>query len=354
MSGSDSPRPLRALIVGLGSIGQRHARNLRIILGDDVELLAFRTRGHTRVIGEGSVTNEHETVASRLGVRELFDLDDAIAQRPDVAFVCNPTKLHVPVAQRLANAGCHLFIEKPVADSLDGVAALAQAVHENRVVAVVGCQLRFHPLLRRLHAIVQAEALGRITSVRAAVGEYLPGWHPYEDYRTSYAARRDLGGGVVLTLIHELDYVYWLFGAPRLLFAVGGRLGELELDVEDTASILMDCGTVDRPLPVHVQMDFLQRPPARSCEVVGSRGRVVVDLVAATLVRHDAEGAIAERLDSPSFERNTLFLEEMTHFLACVRGDERPLVPLDDGIATLRMALAARECMETGRLASLV
>jgi predicted dehydrogenase len=155
------------LIVGLGSIGQRHARNLRIILGDEVELLAFRARGLTHVIGEGGVTTEHETVASRLGVREHFDLDDAITQHPDVAFVCNPTKLHVPVAQRLANAGCHLFIEKPVADSLEGVETLAQTVGEKRVVAVVGCQLRFHPLLRRVHALVQAGALGRVTAVRA-------------------------------------------------------------------------------------------------------------------------------------------------------------------------------------------
>ena len=158
---------------------------------------------------------------------------------------------------------------------------------------------------------------------------------------------------MVLTLIHELDYAFWLFGPARALFAVGGRLGELELDVEDTASILMDCGNAERSLPVHVQVDFLQRPPARTCEIVGSRGRLAVDLVAATLVRYDEAGEVAERIDCASFERNTLFIDEMTHFLACVRGDQQPLVPLDDGIATLRLALAARECMETGRPVSI-
>lgn len=353
MNDSVGRRPLRALIVGLGSIGQRHARNLRTILGDDVQLLALRARGLTRVIGEGGVATDKESVASRLDVREYFDLDEAIAQRPDVAFVCNPTRLHVPVAERLARAGCHLFMEKPVSDSLDGLDALARTVREQRLVAVVGCQLRFHPLLRRVQALLEDGTLGRVTSVRVAVGEFLPGWHPYEDYRTSYAARRDLGGGVVLTLIHELDYAYWLFGPARALFAVGGQLSDLELDVEDTASILMDCGTVERPVPVHVQMDFVQRPPNRSCEVVGSRGRLAVDLIASTLVRYDVEGAVAERLENANFERNTLFLQEITHFLACVRSGERPLVPLDDGIATLRIALAARACMDTGRLASL-
>jgi predicted dehydrogenase len=344
---------LRALIVGLGSIGQRHARNLRTLLGDDVELLAYRARGLSHVIAEGGVASDRETVADRLGIREFTDLNEALAQRPDIAFVCNPTRLHLPVAQRLAEAGCHLFIEKPVSDTSDGVEELERTVRERGVVAVVGCQLRFHPLLRRVHALLGENAIGRVVAARIAVGEYLPGWHPYEDYRTSYAARRDLGGGVILTLIHELDYAFWLFGAPRRLFAVGGHLSDLELDVEDTASILMDCGSDHRALPVHVQMDFLQRPPTRTCEVTGSAGRLSLDLVAATLRRYDADGKLAEECAATDHERNRLFLDELTHFLACVRGAEQPLVPLADGITTLRTALAARHAIDTGRLATL-
>jgi predicted dehydrogenase len=123
-----------------------------------------------------------------------------------------------------------------VSDTLDGVDALVDTVERRGLVAAVGCQLRFHPCLLRLRALLAGGAVGRIVAVRVAVGEYLPGWHPYEDYRGGYAARRDLGGGVVLTLVHELDYVYWLFGLPRRLWAVGGHLSRLELDVEDTAS----------------------------------------------------------------------------------------------------------------------
>jgi predicted dehydrogenase len=344
--------PLRALLVGLGSIGQRHARNLRTLLGADVELLAYRARGLSHVIADGGVADQQGTVADRLGIGEFTDLDEAIARRPDVAFICNPTRLHLPVAQRLAEAGCHLFIEKPVSDTLDGVEELARTVRDRDLVAVVGCQLRFHPLLRRVHAILREHAIGPVVAARLAVGEFLPGWHPYEDYRTSYAARRDLGGGVILTLIHELDYAFWLFGAPRKLFAVGGHLSDLELDVEDTASILMDCGTDARALPVHVQMDFLQRPPMRSCEIVGSAGKLTLDLIGATLRRYDAAGVLVEELTTSDFERNRLFLDELTHFLACMRHREQPLVPLADGIATLRIALAALDAIKTGRLAT--
>ena len=317
-----------------------------------MELLALRTRGLTRVIGEQGVVAEEDTIARRLDIRELTSLDEALAQGPEIAFICNPTRLHLPIAQQLADAGCHLFIEKPIADTLDGVHDLARTVQTRGLVAVVGCQLRFHPLLRRVHALLHADAIGQPTSARIAVGEYLPGWHPYEDYRTSYAARRDLGGGVILTLIHELDYAYWLFGAPRTLFAVGGTLSGLELDVEDTASILMDCGTPDRALPVHVQMDFVQRPPSRGCEIVGTSGRIVVDLVRGSLDWRGAAGELVEQIEVPDFERNTLFTDEMRHFLACVRGDEVPIVPLSDGIATLRIALAARASIESGALAT--
>ena len=343
---------MRALVVGLGSIGQRHARNLRTLLGGEVELLALRTRGRTEVIGERAVIDATTSIRDELGVRELTSIDDALAAKPDVAFICNPTRLHVPVAQRLADAGCHLFIEKPVGDSMDGVDELMATVARRGTVAAIGCQLRFHPCLRRLHALLAAGAVGTVTSVRIAKGEYLPGWHPYEDYRESYAARRALGGGVVLTLIHEIDYAYWLFGMPDRLFAVGGHLSDLEIDVEDTASILLQCRTGTRPLPVHVQVDFLQRPDARSCEVVGDRGKIRVDLVLNTVCAYDAEGVMRDEL-RVDVERNQLFLDELTHFLACVRGDERPLVPLADGIATLRIALAARTSMDTGTLVEL-
>lgn len=215
MSSSGRAAPLRALIVGLGSIGQRHARNLRALLGADVELLAYRARGLSHVIADGGATNPHESVSERLAITEYATLDEALARRPDIAFVCNPTRLHLAAAQRIAEADCHLFLEKPISDTLDGVDELARTVRDRGLITVVGCQLRFHPLLRRVHAVLREGALGGVTAARIACGEYLPGWHPYEDYRTTYAARRDLGGGVILTLIHELDYAYWLFGAPR-------------------------------------------------------------------------------------------------------------------------------------------
>ena len=140
-------------------------------------------------------------------------------------------------------------------------AELVRMAAEQERIAMVGYQLRFHPCLRKLAEIVQSGILGNLLAVRATIGEYLPNWHLYEDYRKMYAARADLGGGVVLSQIHEFDYLYSLFGLPRRIFAVGGHWSELEIDVEDTASILMECSVNGRTLPIHLHQDYLQSPP---------------------------------------------------------------------------------------------
>ena len=257
---------MKALIIGLGGIGQRHARNLRTILGDRLELIAWRQRRLTHVVTQTLQADHQKDVEQELGIRAFSDLNAALAEKPAAAFVCNPSNMHLRVAKSCAEAGCDLFLEKPLSDSLDGIDELSDAVEKNGRIAMVGYQLRFHPAIQKLASVLESGQLGRILAVRASVGEYLPNWHPYEDYRQTYAARAELGGGVVLTLIHEFDYLYSLFGMPTRLFAAGGHLSHLEINVEDTASILMECSREGRTLPVHLHQDYLQIRPAGSAK----------------------------------------------------------------------------------------
>lgn len=344
---------MRALVVGMGGIGQRHVRNLRALLGPDVQIDAYRVRKQSPVLTERFELVPGADLESTYGLRSFDNLEKALAQRPSMVFVCNPSSLHLEVATAAAQVGCHLFIEKPLAASWAGVDALADLVEQRRLVALVGYQMRFHPCLRQLRTLLQQQRVGSVLAVSAGVGEYLPGWHPYEDYRAMYASKRALGGGVVLSQIHEFDYLYWLFGLPRRVFALGGHLSSLEIDVEDVASILMECVVDGRPVPVHLHQDYLQRPSARTCKVVGDRGTLVADFTALTVEVLDGAKAPAEAYSFEGFERNQMFLDEMRHFLACVRGEQQPLVPVRDGAQSLRMALAARESMETGRTVQL-
>jgi predicted dehydrogenase len=354
---------MKVLVAGLGGIGQRHVRNLRAIMGAGVEILGCDPRRDIPVLTDRLEVEPGASIEAKHGVRVVPDVESALAAEPDAVFVCTPTSLHMAIAMQAARTGCALFIEKPLSHSFEQVDQLIGLVEERGLRAVVGYQLRLHPCLQKLHALVQGRAVGRILSVRAEVGEYLPGWHTYEDYRQSYAAREELGGGVILTQIHELDYLYWLFGMPARVFAVGGRLSGLEVDVEDTAEILMHCTIDGRPVPVSVHQDYLQRPAKRTCEVVGDAGRVVASLTESRVVVFDGNGRAIEASSFPEFQRNQMFLDELSLFLSGLpgatagsrRAEEPPpglpaLVGVREAAGSLQIALAARASLATGRV----
>jgi len=321
-------------VIGLGSIGQRHVRNLHA-LSPDTHVRAYRTRRHPLPESlRGKWLTEHES------------LDEVLAARPQAALICNPTSLHLPLALAAARAGCHLLLEKPVSHSLEGLDELSQVVRQQRLTVLVGFQFRFHPGLQRVKQLLEEGAIGAVVHAHAHWGEYLPAWHPWEDYRQGYSARADLGGGVILTLCHPLDYLRWLIGEVHTVSAVAGQRSGLDLDVEDTADITMQFanGAV-----ATVHLDYVQRPPAHHLEIVGQEGTIRWDNAGGTVHCFRAAKGDWETTSVPEgFERNTMFLDEMRHFLACVAGEEEPIVTLADGIRTLEVALAAKQSAAEG------
>jgi predicted dehydrogenase len=340
---------LKCLFVGLGGIGQRHLRNLRTLLGRDAEVLAYRVRGEKHALDDKLTIEPGADVADKYGVRVFTDLDEALAERPNVVFVTNPTSLHLDVAFRAARAGCHLFLEKPLSHSLEGVAALARVIDEKKLVCFVGYQLRRHPGYLQLRNLLSQNVIGNVLTVSAEVGEYLPAFHPYEDYRRMYASRRDLGGGVTLTQIHELDYLYGLFGMPERVFSIGGHLSKLEIDVEDVASSLLEYRRPDGAmLPVRLHQDYVARPAKRQCTVVGDGGKLEWSLTDGTLTWYGPAGTVTETRSYGDVPRNQLFLSELHHFLEAVEKRSPPDVSVRDGAASLSVALALVESQRTG------
>ena len=330
------PSPARGLagpvlIVGLGSIGRRHLANLREL---GAEVVLHRTglgRREARVPGVALETQ----------------LEAALDHRPAAAVICNPTALHLPAALAAARAGCALFIEKPISHSREGVAELEGEIERRGLVAAVGFQFRFHPTLRKVREWIALGEIGELISVRAHWGEYLPDWHPYEDYRRSYSARRDLGGGVILTLCHPFDYVRWLAGDVVQVSAFAARRCGLELEVEDVAQIALRfrsgaLGTLS--------LDYAERPPSHELRVVGTRGSIRWSGVdgCAWLRVGEAGREIAVR-PPREFTRNTMFVDEMRQFLSCLGGGAEPACTFADGVAALRLALAAKQSAECGR-----
>jgi predicted dehydrogenase len=341
---------VKVLFTGLGSIGQRHLRNLIGLLDSSVEILAYRVLREVPMLNDQLQVVEAGSIQDQYDVLEFDDLDKALAKKPDIVFITNPASLHVEIAMKAAEAGCHLFIEKPLGAGEEGVDELIELVERKRLVALVAYQLRFHPGLQQVATWLKKKRIGQLISANLILGEYLPGFHPYEDYRLGCSAVKDLGGGVILSQIHEFDYALWLFGKPRRIFALGGKLSYLEIDSEDTASVLMECQCNGKILPVSLTLDYLRSPPHRTCSIVGDQGNIVWDYHGKSAVLQSRITGKTETLDFENLERNQLFLDELKHFLAAVNGEVSPVVNLRSGYESLQMALAARTSIETGEV----
>ena len=340
---------MKVLMIGLGSIGQRHLRNLRRLPGgESLDIAAYRVRGLSRTFSDDMRVREGVELEREFGLSVFHDLDEALAWGPDVAFVTNVTSAHVEVATRCAQAGCDLLVEKPLSDSMEGVDELLRIVRSLGLVVAMGFQNRLHPAARELRALLAAGALGDVMHAEAEYGERLSTMHSYEDYRDTYMARADLGGGAVMNLlVHDLDLLQWLLGRPTSVAALAGGASGMEVDVEDCASALISlAGASGRAVSAYAHVDFAQYPPTHRLKVLGTRGRVELDFIANTL--RVCEGDEERVREWPGFERNDMFVEELEDFLDCVRERRQPEASLEQGVVSLAMALGIRESMQTG------
>ncbi|MCB0964210.1 MAG: Gfo/Idh/MocA family oxidoreductase [Acidimicrobiales bacterium] len=270
-----SPTGPRVLVVGAGSIGARHVRNL-VAAGASVvvaDLDAARARSVADDAGAEAATVEQACA------------DGSV----DGAVLATPTTLHADQAAELLAAVPKLLVEKPLASSADAAADLA--AEPDRVA--VAYNLRLHEPVRRLVAMAAEGRAGRISAVRLWFGSWLPDWRPGTDYRLGYSARRDLGGGVLLDAIHELDLLVWLCGRGphQVVGATVDRLGPLEVDVEDTVKALI---RTDGGVVAEVSLDYLARRYRRGIEVTGDRATLRLDWARGTIAVEDADGATEE------------------------------------------------------------
>jgi len=331
MMGND--KVMRVLVIGCGSIGMRHMRNLKSLGIDD--LMAFDT-----------VADRRERAQQECSARPFDSFDAALRSGADVAFVTTPTHLHVPIALQAARAGCHLFIEKPLSHTLEGVDELLEVVKAKSLVSLVGCNMRFHHGPATIKRLLDNGAIGRIISATLDAGQYMPDWHPGLDYRQRYSAHRSMGGGVVLDGIHEVDYARWLFGEVTEVFCYGGKLSDLDIDVEDSANILMK---FEAGFSAMIHIDYIQRAYARSCKVIGEEGTIVWDITA-QLRWFSVRTKQWNVIEPPeNYTINDMYLEELRHYLDCVEQGEKTVLDVEEAAHVTLMALAIKQSMDTGQ-----
>lgn len=319
----------RILVVGYGSIGQRHLRLVRESLPDaDIRVLRHQLTDDIPELANGSFSS-HES---------------ARAFKPELAVIANAAPFHLPIARALIAEGCHVLIEKPLAADSDGVASCLELARTLGVVCQVGYNLRFLSSLRQFRKLVHAGLIGRVFSIRCEIGQYLPSWRPGTDYRQGVSARADLGGGVMLELSHELDYLRWIFGEVRWVSAWTGRLGGLDLDVEDTAHLTLgfSAGAGDDIAVGMLSMDFVRRDTTRQCLAIGTTGSLRWNALNGLVDHHGPESAAWQEVYCHRPGRDDSYLAQWQHFLACVESGEPPCVTGEDGLAVLRIIEAAK------------
>lgn len=316
----------RIAIVGCGSIGRRHLQNLQRL-------------GYADVLVYDPSPTALQALAAAPTVRCSPSLEALLAQAPTVVLVTTPPQVHVEVALAAARANCHLFIEKPLAHTLEGLEALLQETRRRCLITMVGCNLRFHPGPRQVKQWLDAGAIGAVLSARLHTGSYLPRWRPQHDYRQSYSAS-PVWGGAVLDCIHEVDLALWLLGEARLVAAVTRPATSLGLQTDGLAELLLE-HAAGALASVHV--NFVQRNYRRSIELIGSHGSIAWDFAAGSVERYGEDGTLAQRVQQPeSWQLNDMYVEEMAHFLRCIQTGEATCNPVEQAAQTLVLALAAR------------
>lgn len=322
----------RILIVGFGSAGSRHL-GLALRLFPEAEIKVLRTQARE--------------VDPKYGVSCLVSLDEAIQFAPQIAVIANPSTHHLPIALALAHQGTHLLIEKPLSASLAGVQKLIDTCKSKKSVLMVGYNLRFSPSLLHFFQLVKSNYVGEIFSVRCEVGQYLPSWRPETDYRKGVSANHALGGGVLLELSHEIDYLQWIFGEIDWVSASLSRQSLLEINVEDSAHLIMGfkSQSARQQLIATLNLDFIRQDQTRYCVAIGDQGSLRWNGVNGEVSVLEKGGSEWKVLFTSELSNEKTYLSEWLTFIDRVHN---LAIPSDQGLEEIRVM----EVVESARLSS--
>ena len=311
------------LVIGGGSIGERHVRNLQS-LGVEIQAVVEPNQARWPTFRTLGAPCYEDAVAA------------VEATKPEAVFVCSPPAWHLEHARLALSAGAHLFIEKPISHSLDGIADLIASAAAQRRAVHVGYNLRFHGPVRRMKELVDDGTLGRVLCVQARFGQYLPDWRPTTDYRRGYITDASAGGGIILDASHEIDYARWLLGEIDGVSAVAGHLSDLEMQTEDFAALHLRSRD---GAYAEIHLDCIQRGYDRGCRVIASKGTAVWDFGGP--LRYVREGEKQWNEEPFSDQVNDMYVAQSRYFMKMIA--ENPNVDsARDAQRVLEIALAAR------------
>jgi len=333
----------KIFLVGLGGAGQRHLRIFREFLPLETEFSAYRSIRKTPLLNRDFSVNNDSAIEKKYNIKLFNSLEEGLDNNPDLVVISTPSSLHFDVAKKAAQRNINIFVEKPFSHNLVGFKDFEEIVLKNELYFFVSFQRRFHTYLKKIKKIISNDRIGEIISAVFNVCTYVPAWHPYEDFKNLYACRSDLGGGVLLTEIHELDLCYWYFGLPEYVYCAGGNYSEVKLDVEDTAHVTLKY----KDFVVQVNLCFMQRYNLRDLYIAGTKGYIEWKMDGNRLIISNYENNDKKVLSDPEYTNDAMFFSQASYFLEKFsRSDSKTY--LEAARASLTIVEATKESMAKG------
>ena len=323
---------MKILVVGYGSIGKRHVKNLSSLNQTQVSVCS---------------KNKEAWKLEKKGIKTFTTIEQALKEKHNVAIICNETSLHIKTAIKLADNGYHIFLEKPISNSLKNIPALIKIIKRKKLITMVGCNMRFHHGIKLMKSLIDKNEIGSILSVTVENGSFMPDWHPWENYQISYASQKKLGGGVVLTQIHEIDYLYWFFGKVDDVYSFTEKLTDLQIDVEDYSGSLLK---FKNKIIAELHLDYFQKPSVRSCKIIGTKGQITWNWENnhVQIFKNKYKKWVTKNIEK-KFDRNKMFVDELQYFLKCVKKRKIPMNSIIDGLEPQKIALAIKKSSKCGK-----
>ena len=310
----------KILICGVGSIGERHINNLLSLGYSDIIL--FRSKN-----------KKLRTIKKKFPT--FTNLSKALNEKPEVAIVSNPTHLHLRTLMKCVQSKCHVFIEKPISQNLRGYKKIKELIIQHKRHVVVGYMMRYHPCIIQIKKWIDKKRIGKILHFKSEWGEYMPGWHPWEDYKISYAGKKEMGGGPILTLSHDIDLSLLFCGEYKDVLGNYRSISDLKINTEDVADILI---SFKSGASANIHLNYLSRPSSRKINIIGSKGQISFNYY-----KNEAKMFINGKHSktynvSKKFNRNDLFVDEIKDFFNKIKNKNPNVRNIDNAFKIVKIA----------------
>ncbi|MGD0644442.1 MAG: Gfo/Idh/MocA family oxidoreductase [Candidatus Bathyarchaeia archaeon] len=327
---------MRFVVVGCGSIGERHISNLKLLYPNN------------DIFVTDASAERLSFIARKYNVEACNTFEEGLKKQVDATFVCTPPSSHVALALQAVKNNSHVFIEKPLSNSANGIDLLIKKARISNLSIFVGYCFRFHPGLEIAKRLLTTGELGKVLLIEAEYGQYLPDWHPGQNYKQSYTAKKELGGGIILDGSHEIDYTRWLVGPIEKVFCFASQPEtSLEVETESVACILLKfangcIGTL--------HLDFVRKDYSRSCKIICEKGTIDWSFQNDSLKVYRKDINHWTKYDNLLPDVNKIYQREIENFVLSIEREEPPFIGAEEGLKTLQVALAALESSEKGEV----